>query len=59
MTTRRNMYVMRPGYYSGCIVWYDILICFNDADTVQAMVSIERTFHYSEKVARVPALIPC
>jgi len=35
-----------------------LFICFNNAGTVQAMVSIERTVHYREKAAGMYSAIP-
>jgi hypothetical protein len=42
----------------GALYGSTLFICFNNAGTVQAMVSIERTVHYREKAAGMYSSIP-
>lgn len=42
----------------GSLYGSTLFICFNNAGTVQAMVSIERTVHYREKAAGMYSAIP-
>lgn len=42
----------------GALYGSTLFICFNNAGTVQAMVSIERTVHYREKAAGMYSAIP-
>jgi hypothetical protein len=42
----------------GALYGATLFLCFNNAGTVQAMVSIERTVHYREKAAGMYSAIP-